>query len=512
MSATPPTAYDGWRRLDLRSIVTAPLSVIRQAGLPALAGLIGLASTGVGALVILPLALVAAALVGLVPWLTTTFRVTATHLEVRRGVLNRGTVTVRLDRVRGVQLEANVLHRALGITKVAVGTGVDEGQIELDALGVADAQRLRGELLRAAPAAPGSDPEGRTEPSAGTELARLDWSWLRFAPLNLRNLLIAAAAVGALLSQVGELLPALPQVPVDLRIRDGEISGETWDQVTGLGLVALGAALAAFLLLWVPGACLGFAVRWGGLRVTRETGRDGSTLRRTFGLLTQREAEVEEAKVRGAVLTTPLLVGAAGGAEAALLTTGLDDNEPDILPTAPRATVRALCADVLGERDAMEAPLAGHGSVTRRRYHMRSLRSALLLTLAVTAAAVAVDRAWGVALWWPPVAAPVVAAAAGVLVAELRWRHLGHRVTQRYVVVRAGVFTTRRTALESDAVVGWRIEQSFWDRRRGLAQLVATTAAGGEHVTIPDLPLEEAVAVAAAATPRVMADFLTPTG
>lgn len=496
--------YDGWRRLDVRSVLTAPVTVIRQAGVPAIAGLVGLASTGVGALVLLPAALGAAVLVGLLPWLTTEFRVTATHLEVRRGILNRSTVTARLDRVRGVQLEANLLHRVLGLTKVAVGTGVDEGQIELNALSVADAEALRRALLHAAPDAT----VGAAAPEV-TELARLDWSWLRFAPLNLRNLLIVVAALAALASQVGELLPVTPDLPA-LGIEDGDIDGGAWDLVTRFGLLALAGALLGTLVLWVPAACLGFAVRWGGLRVTREPGREGTTLRRTFGLLTQREATVEEAKVRGAVVTTPLLVGVAGGAELALLATGLDDNEPDVLPTAPRATALVVAADVLGERDAMEAPLTGHGPRPRRRYHVRNVLTSLLLAALLLVTATAAERSWDVALWWVPAIVVPIWLVLGGVVAELRWRRLGHAVTQRYLVSRVGAFTTRRAALEADAIVGWRVRQTFWDRRLGLATLTATTAAGPEHLDVPDLPLEEAVALAARATPRTVAPFLAP--
>lgn len=499
--------YDGWRRLDVRSVLTAPVTVVRQAGLPALAGLVGLASTGVGALVLLPVAVGAAVLVGLLPWLTTEFRLTATHLEVRRGLLNRSTVTARLDRVRGVQLEANLLHRVLGLTKVAVGTGVDEGQIELNALSVADAERLRRALLHAT--APAGDEGGIevVEPDV-EELARLDWSWLRFAPLNVRNLLIVLAALLALVSQVGELLPAVPDLPVELRIEDGEVSGDTWDLVTRFGLLALAAVLIGTLLLWVPGACLGFAVRWGGLRVTREPGREGTTLRRTFGLLTQREATVEEAKVRGAIVTTPLLVGVAGGSELALLTTGLDDNEPDVLPTAPRATALAVAADVLGEHEAMETALTGHGPRPRWRYHRLNLLESVVVTALLLAGAGAVERAWDVSLWWVAAVLAVLWLALGTVMAELRWRRLGHAVTPRYLVARSGTFTARRVALETDAIVGWRVRQTFWDRRLGLATLTATTAAGPEHVDVADLPLEEAVAVAARATPRTVGEFL----
>lgn len=511
--AAEPAPETPWRRLDPRTLLTGPVSVLKQLAIPLIAGIVGITSSSpFGLLIALPAAAVGTAVIGAIPWLTTTFRVTGTHLEVRRGLLNRSTLTARLDRVRGVELEADIFHRVLGITKLRVGTGVDEGQIALDALSVGEAEELRTHLLRAAhdtPALADTDTPGGASLTSGTpaggahhgrEIVRLDWGWVRFAPLNLANAAVILAGMGVVVSQLGELVP--DRMWPDLF----HVQVDGADDVRRAALVAL-AVLGVLLVLWVPVSCLGYAVRWGGLRVVREEGRDGPVLRRAWGLLTTRSSTVEEAKVRGAVVRTPFLVGLAGGAELSLLTTGLEDNEPDVLPTAPRAAVLRVGADVLDETTALTTPLVGHGPSTRQRYRFRALVTAAVLATVVAVPVVLVDEL----TWWLPVVVLVVVGAVGVLLGEMRWRRLGHRVTDRYVVVRTGTLGTARTVLESDSVVGWRVRQTWFDRRRGLAQLTATTAAGPEQVTIPDVPIGEAVALTAAATPRTVADFLEPT-
>lgn len=481
---------DDWQRLDSRTLATQPVVVAAKAVVPVLATFIGVGSA-IGFNLAVAITVVGVVVAGAVPWLTTTYRVTATHLEVRRGLLNRTTVTARLDRVRSVDLQADVVHRVLGVTKVAVGTGVDEGRLALDSLAVEEAERLRVALLHGTPAV--------DEPAPGDAeavVARLDWSWVRFAPLNVGNLAIVVAAFGAVASQVQDLVD-----------EDQVESAWHWLRDADIPLLA-GGALLAGAVLWVPLACLGYALRWYGLSITREQGKDGPTLRRVHGALTQRATTVEEAKVRGAVVRRRALVGLAGGAELSVLTTGLDDNETRLLPSAPQPVVDAVAADVLGERAAVDAALTAHGSRARRRQHLRNLRHAAVLA-AVTGAGVWLLRAEDVAApSWPPLAVLVVGAAVAVATAELRYRRLGHALTRRYLVSGTGTFTAARTALESDGIVGWRVHQSFWDRRRGLAQLTATTAAGHEQVLVPDVPVGEAVSVAAAATPRLLEGFL----
>lgn len=512
-----PGAPDAeWQRLAGWTAVVSPLSTLRQAIIPAAIGAFGAgqANVVIGLLVAVGIAVIAA-LAGLIPWLTTTYRVTPTHLEVRKGLLNRTTLTARLDRVRSVDLSSTLVHRALGVTKVNVGTGVDEGQIALDSLTKEAAARLRHELLHAAPApataevpaTAGATPadEPGTASSDGEVIAKLDWSWIRYAPLNLKNLAIALGGLAAFFGAFSDIIPW--ERTIGIRVDDGQINGRPIDSILSMVLIAIPIALVAAAAVWAIGSCVGYAVRWWDLQVVREQGREGTTLRRSFGLTSTRATTVEEAKVRGATSTVGPLIRLAGGADLNLLTTGLDDNSPAVLPTAPEQVVAEVGTDILGE-DAFSAALTGHGPRPRRRYWFRAAVATLVWTLVALVPTVLFGVFGEIWLWWIPVAIMAVALVLGVLGAELRHRHLGHTLTDRYLVVRSGSYTSVRTALQTDGIIGWRVRQTFFDRRIGLAQVTAMTAAGQEHVAVPDVPLETAVALAAAATPRTVSGFV----
>ncbi len=64
--------------------------------------------------------------------------------------------------------------------------------------------------------------------------------------------------------------------------------------------------------------------------------------------------------------------------------------------------------------------------------------------------------------------------------------------------------------LQRHGVIGWVISQSFFQRRVGLATLIATTAAGDERLVVLDLPLDAAVALAHRVTPDAVVAFTVP--
>lgn len=84
--------------------------------------------------------------IGLWRWYTTSYRIGESALQVRTGLLNRATLTAKLDRVRTVDVTAPPLHRILGLSRVKIGTGADK-PVELNGLGSVHAARLRAELL-----------------------------------------------------------------------------------------------------------------------------------------------------------------------------------------------------------------------------------------------------------------------------------------------------------------------------------------------------------------------------
>lgn len=64
-------------------------------------------------------------------------------------------------------------------------------------------------------------------------------------------------------------------------------------------------------------------------------------------------------------------------------------------------------------------------------------------------------------------------------------------------------------ALERDGIIGWVFEQSLFQRRVGLVNLVATTAAGEERVEVKDVPYDRALLLAQSTTPGMLEEFLT---
>src|SRR5262245_35690622 len=160
----------GWHRLDRRMLLVHPVrEVIRF--LPAVLGLLlfgrssdsggiwGLVAVGV------PVAL------GVMRYLTTSYRFTASRIEVRHGLLNKRVVSAPLDRVRTVDVTASPIHRALGLVTLRIGTGQSsakgEDRLILDGLSVPEAGALRQRLLHASPSAEVTEVAEGAEPGGG---------------------------------------------------------------------------------------------------------------------------------------------------------------------------------------------------------------------------------------------------------------------------------------------------------------------------------------------------------
>ena len=514
-----PEPGDGWVRLSPRKLLLDPVKTLGQFIVPALVAAVTAAQSP-WFLLVAPFILVIPVVIGVVPWFVTYYLITDTQFQLRGGLLNKKTSTAPLDRVRSVDLEASVLHRILGVTKVMVGTGVDDERITLDALEKQDAAALRASLLRLidhadAPAEEplpwptaghGCDPDSPVEgltpgaaarppavvrrPEPAEELAAIDWSWLRFAPFSLTKLVVLAGALGAL-SQFGDELP----------IYDEETIRSVWEWVTQFALVVIVPVLfVGALVLWLVVSVGGYVIQWWDFRLSRERGN----LHLTSGLLTTRSVTVEEAKVRGVELSEPLLLRAVGGGELATLSTGLEHGITKVLPPCPRDVVVGTGARVLGEESPMTTPLVPHGPVARRRSWIRHVRwAAVVAALAAIPVAVLDVVGWG---WWA--VAAVLLLAWGAVVGESAYRHLGHALTDRHLVAGSGDLQRVRTVLETEGIIGWVVDQTWFQRRVGLATLTATTAAGSERVVVLDIALDRAVAFADATTPGMLTPFL----
>lgn len=491
MQPDPTTGAD-WRRLDPLMLLVHPVVEVGRF-LPVVLVAFVFGRSGDQGGWWQWLAVVIPVVIGLVRFVTTTYRIHEDRVELRRGLLGRSVLTARLDRVRSVELTASVVHRILGLTKVRIGTGASgEDQLELDSLRLPAAQALRGALLARSGAAGHDNVAGGThgDPTAPTSdirmsgyaLLRFDPLWARYAPLTSSGLVIA----GAILAGASQFL----QGPGDTPELDVDLTG------VGTALFVAGAVVLLGLLCLL--AVVGYLVSYSGYVLS--TDAQQRTLHVVRGLLTRHETTLESVRVRGIELHEPLSLRLVGARRLFAAVTGLGRESGGtslLVPPAPRPVVEYVGQGVLRGDPALSMPLRQHGPAARRRRFVRAVAGALALGALLV---VASRSTWSVV-----VAVGLVVAA--VPLAGDRYARLGHGLTGRFLVTRQDSLRGRRVALERTGIIGWTIRQTWFQRRAGLCTLIATTSAGRQAYRVPDVPLAEAVALADAAVPGLVSQF-----
>jgi putative membrane protein len=470
-----------WRRLSPRMLLVHPIhEVLRQ--LPLLIGSVVL-GTATGNPLWSVAALVLLVAYGVARWFTTTYRIDAEQIQRREGVLQRTVLSVPRNRIRSVSTDARLLHRLLGLTVVKVSTGQEargDAEFALDAVRVEEVTALRALLLADAPG-----PEAT--PAQDVVLARWQPSWLRYSPLSLTGLAMIAAVVGVIY-QTGAVAA----------LEDSELAQAGLNAAQRLGVAAAVAVAALTVLLAsVTLSVLRSLVTFGNLVLSRRDDVDGDgadangVLHLTHGLLRVREHTYDMRRLRGGTLREPLLVRAFGGARLDAVMTGVDGSGEAslLLPPCPRGIAEAVLFDLTAP--AVGGQLQRHGRAAVRRRWTRAL--ALPAVAAVAAVVVSAP------LWvWALVAVCTIACA---FLGFDRARALGHRVGDGWLVARSGSLDRRRDCIAAAGVIGWTVRQSLFQRRAGVATLVAATAAGVTGYRVLDVPAELAWSIAAETTP-----------
>jgi putative membrane protein len=493
-----------WHRLDRRMLLVLPLQELLK-NLPWLIVLL-IAGAGSGNGPYYGLAgLVFSIAAGTLRWFTTSYRIAADQVQVRRGLFRRRTLTVLRDRLRTVDLTANILHRMFGLASITMGTGrsdrKDERGLKLDGLSTRDAAWVRQELLHRSAGLLRSDAlvtSGAPELDRPSELARWEPRWIGYGPFTLSGAITVLAVVGfgAEIVNDDHLHPA----------RLGPVHAALQALGTDSTAVTVLALLVVAALVIAVASTLGYVLAFWNFRLTRRAG----TVQVTRGLLTTRVISIDEQRMRGVELSEPLLLRLVHGERCIAIATGLrvgrgaERGGSMLVPPAPRAVAEGVSATILGTEVPVRCELLAHGPTARRRRYTR----VFLVTLPALAILLLAWR-WGALPAWPwqlMLALLVL----GVPLAWDRYRSLGHAVVGDRLVTRSGSLVRRRCMLSSDGIIGWNLHQSFFQRRAQVVTLVATTAAGRQAYRMQDLTLPEAVRVAEEARPGLLSPFFEP--
>lgn len=502
-----PDAAEPWHRLDPRMLLIHP---IREVGrlLPALlAAVFAGRNAGGGFQWIWPV--VGTVIVvgfGIARWFTTSYRFTSTQVQLRHGVIQRNLLAASTDKVRTVEVSASLLHRALGLAAVEIGTGAGDKPVKLDGLPAGEAAALRADLLQHKSAdVLEADVEGQHQPSddvpawvirmqqdqdQDTVLYRLKPAWLLFAPLGPTGFITAAIVVGFGF-----------QVTNELQLWDSWSSLHGfWTNAQDLGVIAAvalaGLAIIAFVSVL---AIAGFAVNYFGFTLGRDA--QGRTLHVQRGLLTTRSTSLEVRRLRGIAIRRPLPLRPFGGARLMAVMTGLDHKHERqqagavLTPASPLDEVRRV-GDAVLNASVSDRPLQRHGSAATRRRYTRALLPALVL------ASVAVAVSYGAGRPVLGASLAVVLLVIGVLLGRSRAHYLGHALTDEHLITRSGCANLSTVVLERDSTVAVTVRRTFFQRRAGVATVEVATAAGDQGYRVIDVEPQQAEKLAAAMLQR----------
>ncbi len=547
-SADAVAADAEWRRLDKRMLLIHPVRELTKY-IPVLIGAVIVGSQSdnpawspvvAGIIVVIALA----------RWFTTTYRIGPDTVQLRRGLLQRRTLTVPRSRIRSVDVQADVMNRLLGLVRLVIGTGRHadrEERFHLDGVDARQVPELRALLLdrseRAddspdrvtvlpSPDSTASARLGRRAalaralrrgsddgPAEGTEIGHWRPHWVRYAPLSLTGLAIVGPVVG-LAAKVGV---------ADVLVRSQAVRGLSRHSVAFI-VLAVAAAVALLLVIAAIAACIHYLTTYFGLRVVD----DGTALHIRSGLLTTRQTTLDLSRLRGATVGEPLLLRLAGGAELEAIMTGTGARQK-LLPQAPRAAVDRTLAQLLTSRsrrsgiaadanstpaqplwDNIETaaapasvPLEQHGPRAHRRRYTRAFIPVWIALAALLLISLAGQQ---IPMWaWILFVLLVLSSAA---LARERYRGLGHAVIPSdgarpvWLITRRGALERDRDCLEAPGVIGWTVRRTYFQRRAGLATVVAASAAGKKKYSIVDLPVEQAWTLIEQVTPGYLG---TPT-
>jgi putative membrane protein len=443
---------------------------VRQLGLSALLAAIVFVTRGgigIGLGVLAAVAATALVIVSAVSWWRFTFVVVGDELVVTKGILSVQRVVIPLDRVQGVAIDQRLVHRIVGLVRVAVDTaGSSQAEFEIDAV-----ERGHAEALRRLAADARDD-----APAASAQHGVIDAAEV-LAQRSLRDLLLvgltsapwAGLVVFAPLLAFGDEMGRLGGWIDDLSDRVGDVGGRS---VGSLVLVVLGLILVVTVLGAVLQVAREILTNWD-LALVRTT----SGLRRTAGLLSTTSRSSTVRRIQSITTDDTPPQRWLGFTHARLRVFG--DNDLS-LPGARPDELARLRALVLG---ATTPPVLDR--MISRWSVFRAVRNVAVLTGVVAVLLWFVVGGWAVL--------SLVAVPAQWVIARHRWRRrrwgladgrlaesyeLLHRHTTEVPIVKAQVVT---------------VSQSFFERRKALATVRVQSADG--HLAVPMIDVGDASAI-----------------
>ncbi|MED7922733.1 PH domain-containing protein [Nonomuraea sp. LP-02] len=499
----PPMPVSVPLRLSPKVLLIDPVRMLPSLLLP-LVGVLFVGGFSARSYIWAALGVVGTVVFAVVRWATFTYELVGDRLETKRALISRSVRTIPLERIRGVDVSTPPMHRLLGLAVLKIDTGASGGNEEagLDGVTLTEAERLKTVLLRrtapaypldpahAAHSAPAGPAPAHVAGHAEREIVRVPKRWLLYGPLSGAYLLTPFAFAGGAIGlafQWGDDLG----VGRDVAWHAGEW---LWERP----YLLLAVAVLLVLLMPVLGGVMYAVFNWDFVLKRR----DGYLVAER-GLVNRRSVSLESQRVRGYEIVDGLAERWAGVVRAWAIVTGLGDSRTrgQLLPDVPRPVAYAVTGEAVGPYDAA---LRAHPPVARDRRLFRAIFPWAVLALLSAVTAVVT----GVTLGWILAVVALLLAGVGIPLGLDRYASLGHGYDGARLSVRSGSLRRSQAVIERRAVVGWRLRQTWFQRRAGVLTLIAGVGAGTGGYEAIDVSEAQGVAFPTEVTPEWLTPFL----
>ncbi|MFQ3275382.1 MAG: putative membrane protein [Candidatus Nanohaloarchaea archaeon] len=403
-------------------------------------------------------------------WKNFEYTVEQDGLKIISGVISKNDRDIPLKRIQNVDINRNILQRALGIAKADVETaGGGQTEASLKYVEYEDAQRLQKDVRELK----NRRKSDRTDEEQGEKrddfvLSDRDLTVLSLASIDMR--VIGGLAVMA-----------------------SFLGGSVWSQIDGALPQTAGAAvilvLGLFMALgiWISTAAKKFAQYYDFRLQFHE-----NALEYERGLFNRSSGTIPEEKIQDIIIEENLVQRYFGYASLKVETAGstvqqgteVGDGSETVIPLAKRDQLERFAREIGGytkpEFETVD-PKA------KSRYFRRYLFTGLLLGVFTFLAAQIVDLAWPVYI--PPALIILFSRKA----AELKWKSIGYYLDEKRVFTRKGFWNRKTYVIPYFRIQNLIETRTIFQRRWRQSTLLLDTAGSTRSFPkIIDMDSEEA--------------------
>ena len=419
-------------------------------------------------------------------WSRFGYGIQGNDLVVVEGLLVRKRRVIPVGRVHGVNVRADIIMRMLGLVEVVVqtaGGGGVEPEAKIGAITLSDAEELRTELLHTREAIPegapgpsgiGADPVGRMSDFRGAfggiEAQRHDVSFEH--QVSIAELVLAAITSNRVPVMVVVFLGVGAQLVEVMGIGAVE---STANAATRLAIpLLIGFALLAFVFIAAAAIVVAVVKDYGFVarRIDRRIEVEAGLLeRRLTGIPVSRvqSVRVEESWLRRLFGLAAIYVDTAGISHDQEASGG----STAMVPALKAREVRQVMHGLLPEAEVF--PVAPGLPGRALRFYI-IVPTVLTLLLGVT-------PVWALGWLWMPgyVAGGTVLLLITTVIATSRalaWRAAGIGVDEHAMTIQAGIVGRSRIRISRARIQSLSVTQNPFQRRVGLATIVADSVSG----------------------------------